>query len=150
MFDLNRRPILWTIGRRFRLNLYILVSHTNRQPIKNTIGVVTNRLVGMGLKFSIFCPVGIQLGGAEQRVPIPRQLPHEEIQPGRRLRCRPEMHRVHRGMSAFSSSLLHLCLAYLIGFEYMYIVNTPKILFIELALVHVPVSRSYVHYLQLC
>ena len=49
-FDLNRWPIVQRIGRRFRSNLYILVYHTNRQPIKNTIGVVMNRLVGMGLK----------------------------------------------------------------------------------------------------
>ena len=39
-----------TIGRRFRSNMYILVCHTNRQPINKTIGVVTNRLVGMALK----------------------------------------------------------------------------------------------------
>ena len=50
MFDLNRWPIIQRIGRRFRSNLYILVCHTNRRPIRNTIGVVTNRLVGMGLK----------------------------------------------------------------------------------------------------
>ena len=49
MFDLNRRPILWMIGHRFRSNLYIPVSHTNRRPFKNTIGVVKNHLVGMGL-----------------------------------------------------------------------------------------------------
>ena len=44
-----------TIGplyRRFVLNLYIPVSHTNRRSIKNTIGVVVSRLVGMGLKES--------------------------------------------------------------------------------------------------
>ena len=36
--------------RRFRLNRHIPVSHTNRRPIENTISVVMNRLVGMGLK----------------------------------------------------------------------------------------------------
>ena len=51
MFDLNRRPILWMIARRFRSNMYIPVYHTNRRPFKNMIGVVKNRLVGMGLKF---------------------------------------------------------------------------------------------------
>ena len=30
--------------------MYIPVCHTNRQPVQNTIGVVMNRLVGMGLK----------------------------------------------------------------------------------------------------
>ena len=50
MFDLNRRPILWTIGHRFRSNMYIPVYHTNRRPITNTIGLVKNRLVGMALK----------------------------------------------------------------------------------------------------
>ena len=49
MFDLNRPPILCMIGGRFRSNMYIAVSHTNRRPIKNTIGVVKNRLVGMAL-----------------------------------------------------------------------------------------------------
>ena len=56
MFDLNRRPILLTIGRRFRSNMYIPVYHTNRRPIKNTIGLVKNRLVGMALySVSIVC-----------------------------------------------------------------------------------------------
>ena len=50
MFDLNRRPILWMIARRFRSNMYIPVYHTNRRPFKNMIGVVKNRPVGMGLK----------------------------------------------------------------------------------------------------
>ena len=36
------------ISRRFRLN--ISVYHTNRRPIKNTIGVVMNRLVVKALK----------------------------------------------------------------------------------------------------
>ena len=49
-FDLNRWPIVQRIGRRFRSNLYILVYHTNRRPLKNSIGVAVNRLVGMGLK----------------------------------------------------------------------------------------------------
>ena len=49
MFDLDRRPILWTIGHRLRSNIYIPVYHTNRRPIKNTIGLVKNRLVGMAL-----------------------------------------------------------------------------------------------------
>ena len=35
----------------YRLNLYITVCHTNKRPIKNTIGVVMDRLVGMGLKY---------------------------------------------------------------------------------------------------
>ena len=30
--------------------MYILVSHTNRRPINNMIGVVMNRLVSMGHK----------------------------------------------------------------------------------------------------
>ena len=30
--------------------MYILVSHTNGRSVKNTIGMVVNRLVGMGLK----------------------------------------------------------------------------------------------------
>ena len=33
--------------------MYITVYHTNGQSIKNTVGVIMNRLVGMGLK----CPV---------------------------------------------------------------------------------------------
>ena len=33
----------------YKQNLYIPVYRTNRRPIKNTIGVVMNRLVGMGL-----------------------------------------------------------------------------------------------------
>ena len=33
----------------YKLNLYIPVYHTNRRLIKNTIAVVMNRLVGMGL-----------------------------------------------------------------------------------------------------
>ena len=49
MFDLNRRPIIQRIGRRFRSNMYIPVYHTNGRSIKNMIGVVKNRLVGMGL-----------------------------------------------------------------------------------------------------
>ena len=49
-FDLNRLPILWTIGHCLKSNLYIPVYHTNRQPIRNTIGVIKDRLVGMGLK----------------------------------------------------------------------------------------------------
>ena len=32
-----------------RSNMYISRSHTNGRSIKNTIGVVMNRLVGMGL-----------------------------------------------------------------------------------------------------
>ena len=50
MFDLNRWPIIQRIGRRLRSNMHILVYHTYRRPIKNTIGVAVNRLVGMGLK----------------------------------------------------------------------------------------------------
>ena len=34
----------------YKLNLCIPVYHTNRRPIKNMIGVVMNRLVGMALK----------------------------------------------------------------------------------------------------
>ena len=33
--------------------MYIPVYHTNRRPFKNTIGVVINRLVGMGLYVSM-------------------------------------------------------------------------------------------------
>ena len=36
-----------TIGR-FILNMYIPASHTNGRSIKHMIGVVVNRLVGMG------------------------------------------------------------------------------------------------------
>ena len=50
MFDLNRWPIIQRIGRRFRSNMYIPVYHTNGRSIKNMIGVVKNRLVGMGLE----------------------------------------------------------------------------------------------------
>ena len=59
MFDLNRRYnqlIVALIERRFILNMYIPVSHTNWQPIQNMIGVVVNRLVGMGLIFLISFP----------------------------------------------------------------------------------------------
>ena len=34
----------------YRSNMYIPVYHTNGRSIKNKIGVVINRLVGMGLK----------------------------------------------------------------------------------------------------
>ena len=34
----------------YRLNLYIAVCHSNGRSLKNTISVVVNRLVGMGLK----------------------------------------------------------------------------------------------------
>ena len=47
-----------TIGRlyrRFISNLYIPVCHTNRRSIKNMIGVVVNRLVGMTLNSSKIC-----------------------------------------------------------------------------------------------
>ena len=37
----------------FRSNMYIAVSHTNGRCIKNKIGVVINRLVGMGPKGTI-------------------------------------------------------------------------------------------------
>ena len=54
-FDTNRpynqpivAPILSSVD--YKLNLYIPVCHTNRRPIKNMIGVVMNRLVGMALK----------------------------------------------------------------------------------------------------
>ena len=46
IFDFNRRYN----RRRYRSIMYIPVSHTNWGSIKNTIGVVVNRLVGMGLK----------------------------------------------------------------------------------------------------
>ena len=49
----KKKKIGGTIGqsyRQLRLNLYIPVSHTNRRSIKNMIGVVVKRLVGMGLK----------------------------------------------------------------------------------------------------
>ena len=56
MFDLDRqynrccnRRYNWPLYRRFILNMYISVYHTNQRPIKNMIGVVMNRLVGMGL-----------------------------------------------------------------------------------------------------
>ena len=35
--------------RKFQLNMYIPVCHTNKRPIQNVFGVVTNRLVGIGL-----------------------------------------------------------------------------------------------------
>ena len=35
---------------RLRLNMYILVSHTNKRSIKGMIGVVENHLLGMGIK----------------------------------------------------------------------------------------------------
>ena len=38
--------------------MYITVYHTNRQPIKDTIGVVMNRLVGMALKNLIVALTG--------------------------------------------------------------------------------------------
>ena len=44
--------IAYVIGRQFKLNMYIPVYHTNRRPIKNTIGVVINCLVGMALHIS--------------------------------------------------------------------------------------------------
>ena len=48
---MSRSNEIWLFSsRRFRSNMYIKVYHTNRQPIKYTIGVVVNRLVGMGLK----------------------------------------------------------------------------------------------------
>ena len=49
-------------------HVYIPVSHTNRLPIKNTIGVVMNRLVGMslnntgGLPLSTYAPRGVGAG----------------------------------------------------------------------------------------
>ena len=55
-FDFNQLPILWTISHHFKSNLYIPVYHTNRRPIRNTIGVIKNRLVGMGLEYhSLLC-----------------------------------------------------------------------------------------------
>ena len=58
MFDLDTisATIGATIGRlyrRFISNMCILVCHTNGRSIKNTIGVVINRLVGMGLYHSL-------------------------------------------------------------------------------------------------
>ena len=47
IFDLNRSTA------DCRSNVYIPVCHTNRRPIRNTIGVVKNRLVGMALKIPI-------------------------------------------------------------------------------------------------
>ena len=41
------------IGHKIRSNMYITMSHTNRRPIKNTIGVVMNRLVGMALQEAV-------------------------------------------------------------------------------------------------
>ena len=38
------------IPTRRLTTMYIPVCHTNRRPIKNTIGMVMNRLVGMVLK----------------------------------------------------------------------------------------------------
>ena len=54
-FDINRRynrPIVPTADctADYKLNLCISVYHTNRRPIKNMIGVVMNRLVGMALR----------------------------------------------------------------------------------------------------
>ena len=34
MFDLNRRPILWAIGHRFKSNMHIPVCHTNGRSLK--------------------------------------------------------------------------------------------------------------------
>ena len=50
MFGLNWRAIIQRIDRQFRTKIYIPVSHTNGRSIKNMIGVVVNRLVGIGLK----------------------------------------------------------------------------------------------------
>ena len=50
MFDLDWRYNRHYNWRQFRSNMYIPVSHTNGGSIKNTIGVIMNRLVGMGLK----------------------------------------------------------------------------------------------------
>ena len=55
MFDMNRqysRPIVAPIVALIvsRSNMYITVYHTNKRSIKDTIGVVVNRLVGIGLK----------------------------------------------------------------------------------------------------
>ena len=55
MFDLNRhynRSIVPPAERTAdcRSNMYIPVYHTNGRSIKNTIGVVMNCLVGMGLE----------------------------------------------------------------------------------------------------
>ena len=73
MFDLNCRPILWTIDHRFRSNMFIPVYHTKRRPIKNTIGVVMNRLVGMGLNRvrDFYCTKSTTLSnGKEEKVII--------------------------------------------------------------------------------
>ena len=43
-------PIIALIVAPIQINMYILVSHTNGRSIKNTIDMVMNRLVGMGLK----------------------------------------------------------------------------------------------------
>ena len=53
MFDMNQLYnwlIMRRLVRRFRSNMYIPVSHTNRRSIQNTIGLVMNHLVGIGLK----------------------------------------------------------------------------------------------------
>ena len=49
MFDLNWWPILWAILVPIQIKDVHSSVHTNRQPIKNLIGVVMNRLVGMSL-----------------------------------------------------------------------------------------------------
>ena len=49
MFDMNRR-YNHSMGQ-LKLNMYNLVSHTNKRSVKDMIGVVVNRLVGMGLLY---------------------------------------------------------------------------------------------------
>ena len=49
MFNRNQHYNRRYNPRRFLLNLYIPVSHTNRQSIKHKIDVVMNHLVGMDL-----------------------------------------------------------------------------------------------------
>ena len=62
MFELNWRtvlqPIVALIERQFISKMYILVSHSNGQSIRNTIGMVVNRLVDI-CAFSLFplCPL---------------------------------------------------------------------------------------------
>ena len=73
MFDPNR-CYNWRYNRHYnrliiaQIHMYIPVSHTNGRFIKNTIGVVVNLLVGMGLQqivTSILFPVGVILPHAE-------------------------------------------------------------------------------------
>ena len=59
----------------YKLNLCIPVYYTNRRPIKNMIGVVMNRLVGMALNPQDTYP----LGHIPPRTYTPGKIPSEQI-----------------------------------------------------------------------